>query len=52
MAPTTESYSTKLKAISAILKARFSNLSVEETIDLASQILDAVYYAEGAHRDA
>jgi hypothetical protein len=32
----------KVKAISKILKAKFTNLTVEETVDLAFRILEAV----------
>jgi len=34
--------SQKITAISRILKKRFPNLSVEETISLASEILEAI----------
>ena len=32
----------RLKGVAALLKKRFPNLTVEETIDLAAQILDFV----------
>lgn len=32
----------KVKAVSKILKAKFSNLTVEETIDLTYKILEAL----------
>lgn len=34
--------SDKLRAISRILKERFPNLTVDETLDLAGKILDAL----------
>jgi len=32
----------EVKAVAAVIKKRFTNLSVEETIDLASEILEAL----------
>lgn len=32
----------KIKAIAKILKTKFTNLSVEQTIDLSYQILEAI----------
>lgn len=34
--------SEKIKAIAAILKKKFTNLTVEETIDLAFRILEVI----------
>lgn len=34
--------SEKVKAVAAILKKRFGNLTVEETIELAFQIVEAL----------
>lgn len=36
------SYSEKLKAIVSVLRKRFNNLSAEELIDLATQILEVL----------
>lgn len=36
----------KLKAITKVLKKRFTNMTVEETIDLAGDVLAALQAAE------
>lgn len=39
---TAAEYGARLKAVVAILKARFQNLAAEELIDIATRILDAL----------
>lgn len=34
--------SQRLKAVAMVLKERFPNLTVEETLDLAAKVLDAL----------
>lgn len=40
--------SVVVKAVAKVLKAKYSNLTVEETLDLAYKILDAIQEAQDA----
>lgn len=41
---------SKLSAVADVLKARFNNLSVKETIELSEKILEAVAVEERANQ--
>ena len=43
-------HTQKLKAVSTILKKHFTNLSVDRTIDIAGEIIDAIVLVEETGR--